>query len=58
MELAGENVMVAVFGMGEDAAAAGERLLAGLREAVEAARREPATAGRCRSRPRRRGASS
>ena len=28
MELAGENVMVAVFGMGEDAGAASERLLA------------------------------
>ena len=29
MELAGENVMVAVYGMGEDAGAASERLLAG-----------------------------
>jgi len=37
MELAGENVMVAVYGMGEDAGAASERLLAGLRAAVEAA---------------------
>ena len=36
VELAGENVMVAVFGMGEDAAAAGERLVAALRAAVEA----------------------
>jgi lysine decarboxylase len=35
MELAGENVMVAVFGMGEDAGAASERLLAGLRQTVE-----------------------
>jgi arginine decarboxylase len=37
MELAGENVMVAVYGMGEDATAASERLLAGLREAIQAA---------------------
>jgi lysine decarboxylase len=37
MELAGENVMVAVYGMGEDATAASERLVAGLRGAVEAA---------------------
>jgi lysine decarboxylase len=37
MELAGENVMVAVYGMGEDAGAASERLLAGLRGAVETA---------------------
>jgi lysine decarboxylase len=37
MELAGENVMVAVYGMGEDAGAASERLLAGLRGAVEMA---------------------
>ena len=35
MELAGENVMVAVYGMGEDAGAASERLLAALRETVE-----------------------
>jgi arginine decarboxylase len=35
MELAGENVMVAVYGMGEDAGAASERLLAGLRGVVE-----------------------
>jgi arginine decarboxylase len=35
MELAGENVMVAVFGMGEDAGATSERLLAGLRQTVE-----------------------
>jgi arginine decarboxylase len=34
MELAGENVMVAVFGMGEDAGAASERLVAALRRAV------------------------
>jgi arginine decarboxylase len=37
MELAGENVMVAVYGMGEDAGAASERLLDGLRAVVEAA---------------------
>jgi lysine decarboxylase len=37
MELAGENVMVAVYGMGEDAGAASERLLAGLRRAIETA---------------------
>jgi arginine decarboxylase len=35
MELAGENVMVAVYGMGEDAGAASERLVAALRETVE-----------------------
>jgi len=37
MELAGENVMVAVYGMGEDAGAASERLLAALRGVIEAA---------------------
>jgi arginine decarboxylase len=35
MELAGENVMVAVFGMSEDATAAGERLVSALRRVVE-----------------------
>jgi arginine decarboxylase len=35
MELAGENVMVAVYGMGEDAGAASERLVAALRQTVE-----------------------
>ena len=35
MELAGENVIVAVFGMGEDVTAAGERLVRALREVVE-----------------------
>ncbi|MBA3263276.1 MAG: aminotransferase class V-fold PLP-dependent enzyme [Thermoleophilaceae bacterium] len=35
VELAGENVMVAVFGMGEDTAMAGERLVAALHRAVE-----------------------
>jgi lysine decarboxylase len=34
MELAGENVLVAVFGMGEDAAAHGKRLVSALRRAV------------------------
>jgi arginine decarboxylase len=36
VELAGENVLVAVFGMGERVAASGERLVAALRRAVEA----------------------
>jgi lysine decarboxylase len=35
LELHSENLVVAVFGLGEPAAAAGERLVAGLREAVE-----------------------
>ena len=34
LELAGQNIVVAVFGMGEDARPAVERLLAGLRHAV------------------------
>jgi arginine decarboxylase len=42
LELAGENVMVAVFGMGEDASASSERLLAALRRAVDTVRAEPA----------------
>jgi len=37
VELAGENVMVAVFGMGEDASVSGARLVAALERAVEAA---------------------
>jgi lysine decarboxylase len=41
MELAGENVMVAVFGMGEDAGAASERLLSGLRETVATVSAQP-----------------
>jgi arginine decarboxylase len=41
MELAGENVMVAVYGMGEDAGAASERLLSSLRAVVEAASDDP-----------------
>lgn len=40
-ELYAENVVVAVFGIGEDVAAAGERLLAGLRDVVEKVRNEP-----------------
>ena len=35
VELAGENVVVAVFGMGEDAGATGERLVTALHRAVE-----------------------
>ncbi len=35
MELASENVVLASFGLGEDVAQTGERLLAGLRHAVE-----------------------
>jgi arginine decarboxylase len=37
VELAGENVMVAVFGMGEDASETGARLVAALHRAVETA---------------------
>jgi arginine decarboxylase len=43
-ELAGENVMVAVFGMGEDVAAAGERLVSALQRVIDqlsAADRDP-----------------
>jgi lysine decarboxylase len=36
LELVSENVIVAVFGMGEDAAANAERLVAAMRRAVEA----------------------
>lgn len=36
LELVSENVIVAVFGMGEDAGASAERLVASLRRAVEA----------------------
>ena len=35
MELAGENVLVAVFGMGEDAAAQGHRLVTALRHVLD-----------------------
>jgi arginine decarboxylase len=44
MELAGENVMVAVFGMGEEAGAASERLLAALRQTVEEVSAKPQSA--------------
>jgi arginine decarboxylase len=37
VELAGENVVVAVFGMGEDASVTGSRLVAALHRAVETA---------------------
>jgi arginine/lysine/ornithine decarboxylase len=40
VELAGENVMVAVFGMGEDVSVAGGRLVAALHLAVEELRAE------------------
>jgi arginine decarboxylase len=40
MELAGENVMVAVYGMGEDATAASERLVGALRGVIDAASSE------------------
>ena len=40
VELAGENVLVAVFGMGEGVEAAGERLVAALARAVETLRAE------------------
>jgi lysine decarboxylase len=45
MELAGENVMVAVYGMGEDAGQASERLLDGLRAVVEANERSEDSEG-------------
>jgi lysine decarboxylase len=41
LELYSENVVVAIFGLGEPAAAAGERLVAGLREAVKQLEAEP-----------------
>ena len=44
MELAGENVMVAVYGMGEDAGAASERLLDALRRVVETVSATPRSA--------------
>ncbi|MGI9019450.1 MAG: aminotransferase class I/II-fold pyridoxal phosphate-dependent enzyme [Solirubrobacterales bacterium] len=37
MELASENIVLAVFGLGEEVARSGERLLGGLRHAVERA---------------------
>jgi arginine decarboxylase len=41
MELAGENVMVAVYGMGEDAGAASARLVAALREVAASVSAHP-----------------
>jgi len=41
VELAGENVMVAVFGMGEDASDCSERLLRALRRAVDTVSQRP-----------------
>jgi arginine decarboxylase len=41
LELYSENVVVAIFGLGEPAAAAGERLVAGLRKALEELEAEP-----------------
>jgi lysine decarboxylase len=41
LELYSENVVVAIFGLGEPAAAAGERLVAALREAVGELEAEP-----------------
>ena len=59
MELAGENVMVAVYGMGEDATAASERLLAALRGVIEStSEAERDAASGAVHAPRRRGASS
>ena len=58
LELAGENVMVAVFGMGEDATAGAARLVAALRHVVETLSESPRTAGTRRSRRRRPGGSS
>jgi len=51
MELAGENVMVAVYGMGEDAGAASERLLTALRGVVESATDSAQDAGEVRFAP-------
>ncbi len=41
LELYSENVVVAIFGVGEPAASAGERLVAGLREALDKLEAEP-----------------
>jgi arginine decarboxylase len=42
LELAGENVMVAVFGMGEPAGLAAKRLVGALRQAVDTVSEQPA----------------
>ena len=52
LELAGENVIVAVFGMGEPAQQQGERLVAALRRALET-RPRASTGARASRRPRR-----
>ena len=58
LELAAENLVVAIFGLGEPAALAGERLVAALRVAVERLERERAASSRTsRWRRRRPGAS-
>jgi arginine decarboxylase len=44
LELHSENVVVAIFGLGEPATPAGERLVAGLREAVGSLEGEPGAA--------------
>ncbi|MGH3099655.1 MAG: aminotransferase class I/II-fold pyridoxal phosphate-dependent enzyme, partial [Thermoleophilia bacterium] len=44
LELAGENVMVAVFGMGEPAGLAAKRLIGALRQAVDTVAEQPAAA--------------
>jgi lysine decarboxylase len=44
LELAGENVMVAVFGMGEPAGLAAKRLVGALRQAVDTVSEQPAAA--------------
>ena len=49
LELAGENVMVAVFGMGEDVTAAGARLVAALRARRRCAERDARRTGRERA---------
>jgi lysine decarboxylase len=41
LELYSENVVVAIFGLGEPAAPAGERLVAGLRQAIDQLEAEP-----------------
>ncbi len=46
LELAGENVMVAVFGMGEPAGLAAKRLVGALRQAVDTVSEQPAAAAR------------
>jgi arginine decarboxylase len=46
LELAGENVMVAVFGMGEPAGLAAKRLVGALRQAGDTVSEQPAAAAR------------